>query len=91
MITITGITLYILVPLMLCSLLCLYALFKGPTSPDRVLAFQVFGVIVVSFCAFANVLFRRRFLMDVAICWTLLGFITVLVLSKYLEGRDLDE
>ncbi len=91
MITISGMTLYILIPLMLSCLLCLYALLKGPTSPDRVLAFQVFGIIVVNFCAYANILFNRRFLMDVAICWTLLGFITVLALAKYVEGRNLDE
>ena len=91
MITITGLTLFVLAPLILCCCFCLYPLYKGPTSPDRVIAFQAFGIIVGSFCALAGVVFKRDFLMDIALCWVLLSFITILALSKYLEGRDIDE
>lgn len=89
--TITGVSLYFLVPLMASSLICLYILYRGPKSPDRVVAFYVFGILVVSFCAIAEAIFKRRFLMDIAISWAVLSFVSAIALAKYLEGRDLDE
>lgn len=89
--TISGISLYFLAPLILSALFCLFRLMRGPTSADRIVAFYVFGILVVSFCTFATSIFGRRFLMDIALSWAILGFVGVIALAKYLEGRDLDE
>lgn len=88
---ISGMSMCFLLPIILTCVLLLIALYKGPTSVDRVLTFSVFGVMVVSFAAFAAVIFQRRFLMDIALSWVLLGFISIIALAKYLDGRNLDE
>lgn len=90
-ITISGVSLYFLGPLIMCCFFCLYRLLKGPTSSDRVAAFYLFGVLAVSLCAFATAVFQRRFLMDIALSWAILGFTATLALIKYLEGKDLDD
>ena len=37
--------------LLLCAFLCLYRLQQGPTAPDRTVAIDVLGTLVVGFCA----------------------------------------
>jgi len=49
------------------------------------------GILVVGFCALFVVYTPRKYFMDIAIAWTLLGFIGALTLAKYLEGKRFDE
>ena len=76
--------------LMFASLLCLYRIGKGPTAPDRTVAIDILGVILVGFCALLSLLTGRDFYMSVAIAWALISFIGTLALAKYLEGRTYD-
>jgi len=89
--TISGISLYFLIPLIICCFFCLWRVFRGPTSADRIVAIDILGILVVGFCVFATVFLKRRFLMDIAIAWAILGFISTLALAKYLEGKKFDE
>jgi multicomponent Na+:H+ antiporter subunit F len=89
--TISGISLYYLIPLILCCFFCLYRIYKGPTSADRIVAIDILGIFVVGFCVFATVFLKRRFLMDIALSWAILGFVSTLALAKYLEGKNFDE
>jgi multicomponent Na+:H+ antiporter subunit F len=47
--------------------------------------------LVIGFCVFATVFVPRRFLMDIALSWAILGFVGTLALAKYLEGKQFDE
>ena len=73
------------------SYMCLYRIGKGPTAPDRTVAIDILGVILVGFCALLSLLTGRDFYMSVAIAWALLSFIGTISLAKYLEGKGLDE
>jgi len=82
-----GRAIYILV---LSCLLCLYRVVRGPTSADRIMAIDIMGIMIIGMCAVLTIATGRGWYMDVGIAWALQSFITVLALSKHLEGRNLD-
>lgn len=77
--------------LVVCSYLCLYRIGYGPTAPDRTVAIDILGVILVGFCALLSLLTGRGFYMIVAIAWALVAFIGTIALAKFLEGKGFDE
>ncbi len=77
--------------LLLCCFLCLYRIGRGPTAPDRTVAIDILGIVVVGFCALMAVATGKEFYMNVAITWALLSFIGTIALAKHLEGRGFDE
>jgi multicomponent Na+:H+ antiporter subunit F len=77
--------------LFLCCFMCLYRIGRGPTAPDRTVAIDILGIVVVGFCALMAVLTGKDFYMNIAITWALLSFIGTIALAKYLEGRGFDE
>lgn len=88
---ISGIPFYFSIILIICCFMCLYRILRGPTSADRIVALDILGILVIGFCAFASVFVPRRFLMDIALSWAILGFVGTLALAKYLEGKQFDE
>jgi len=74
-----------------CCFLCLYRIYRGPTAPDRTVAVDIMGVLVVGFCALLALTSAQGFLMDIAIAWTLQSYVAVLALAKYLEGKKFNE
>ncbi|RKY57503.1 MAG: cation:proton antiporter [Candidatus Latescibacterota bacterium] len=77
--------------LALSGLLCLYRVGAGPTPPDRTVAIDIFGTLVVGFCALLGIMEGRDFFLNIAIAWALLSFLGTVALAKYLEGRGFDE
>jgi len=77
--------------LLLCSFLCLYRLQRGPTAPDRTVAVDTLGTLVVGFCALFALHTGKSFYMVVAMAWALLSFVATIALAKYLEGKAFDE
>ena len=77
--------------LLLSFALCLYRILRGPTAADRIVAIDILGILVVGFCALLCIPTGRSWYIDIGIAWALQSFIGTLALSKYLEGRDLDE
>lgn len=77
--------------LIVCTFLCLYRVGRGPTAPDRTVAIDILGTVVVGFCAILSIVTKRDLYMNIAISWSLLNFIGTLALAKYLEGRGFDE
>jgi multicomponent Na+:H+ antiporter subunit F len=73
------------------SYMCLYRIGRGPTAPDRSVAIDILGVILVGFCALLSIQTGKDFYMSVAIAWALLSFIGTIALAKYLEGKGFDE
>ncbi|MFW6189603.1 MAG: cation:proton antiporter [Planctomycetota bacterium] len=73
------------------SYMCLYRIGVGPTAPDRTVAIDILGVILVGFCALLSLLTGRDFYLNVAIAWALLSFIGTIALAKHLEGMGFDE
>lgn len=77
--------------LLLAGILCLYRILRGPTAPDRIVAIDILGILIVGFCALLGIPTGRSWYIDIGIVWALQSFIGSLALSKYLEGRDFDE
>ena len=71
--------------------LCLYRAWRGPTIPDRMVAIDILGILVVGICAILAITTGRKFLIDIALAWIFLSFIGTLALAKYLSGRKFDE
>ena len=76
--------------LVLCSVLCLYRIGRGPTAPDRTVAIDILGTLMVGFCCVMALWMEQEFYMNIAIAWALISFVGTLALAKYLEGRAYD-
>ncbi|MDD5245955.1 MAG: monovalent cation/H+ antiporter complex subunit F [Candidatus Omnitrophica bacterium] len=77
--------------LLICFMLSLVRVFRGPTPADRSVATDIFGILVIGFCAILAVYTGKDWYMDIAIAWGLQSFIGVLALAKFLEGRNFDD
>ena len=77
--------------LLLCSFLCLYRILRGPTAPDRVVAIDILGILVVGFCAVLGISTGRSWYMDIGIAWGLQIFVATIALAKYIEGKGLEK
>ncbi len=81
----------VMLVLLFSAFLCLYRIGKGPTAPDRTVAIDILGTLMVGFCAILTLTTGKGFYMNIGITWALLSFIGTIALAKYLEGRDFDE
>ncbi|MFA6320963.1 MAG: cation:proton antiporter [Candidatus Omnitrophota bacterium] len=77
--------------LLICAMLCLFRILKGPTAPDRAVAVDMLGILIVGFCAILSLPTGRDWYIDIGLAWALQSFIGIMALSKYLEGKDFDE
>ena len=77
--------------LFLCCFLCLYRIGRGPSAPDRTVAIDILGIVIVGFCGLMGLHTGKDFYLNVAIAWALLSFIGPIALAKFLEGRTFDD
>ena len=64
----------------LCLVVCLFRAFRGPKTADRVVAVNMLLIL------FLALLMQEGFLMDVALIYTLLSFLTVMLLCRIFIG-----
>jgi multicomponent Na+:H+ antiporter subunit F len=69
----------------LSALLALVRFAAGPTSVDRVIAFDVLTIISIGIIVIIAHLMGRVIYLDVAIVYGLLSFLGVVVVARYLE------
>ena len=70
--------------------MCLYRIARGPTAPDRTVAIDILGTLVVGFCCLMALTTGQEYYMNIAIAWALISFICTLAMAKFLEGRPYD-
>ncbi|NQT86192.1 cation:proton antiporter [bacterium] len=80
-----------IVVLLIASFMCLVRIGLGPTPPDRSVAIDVLGTLIVGFACMMALVTGQEFYMNIALAWALLSFIGTVALAKYLEGRSYDE
>ena len=68
-----------------------FRLVKGPTAPDRVIAGDAMTSIIIALMVILSVYYGEAALLDLALVIAFLGFIGTLAISKYLEGRGLED
>ena len=74
------------VALLICILLALIRVIKGPTAPDRVVGLDTINTIVIASMILFGAALKEIIYIDVAIVYALLSFVTTLYIAKYLEG-----
>lgn len=78
-----------LLAVFLTTMLALIRAFKGPTNYDRILAVNVFGTKTVLGVALIVFVTGHEDLIDVALVYALINFITVVAVLKLIKMRDL--
>ena len=67
--------------------LALYRVIFGPTPWDRLIAVNLISSKVVMIMVAVAVFFERRIYLDVAMVYAIIGFVSIIAISKFLEGR----
>lgn len=62
-----------------------YRIIIGPSLPDRVVALDMIGVMLVSSIAVVSVLLGTRAFLEVILILAILAFIGTIAFSKYIE------
>ncbi len=68
-------------------LLALSRFIKGPSTFDRVIAFDVLTVVSITFIVLSALIEERGIYLDIALVYALLSFLGVIAIARYLEGR----
>lgn len=74
------------------SILCFAAMYraaKGPSAADRVVAINVISSKVTVLIILIAIILRQKNYIEVALVYALVGFITTVSVSKYLEKGKL--
>jgi multisubunit Na+/H+ antiporter MnhF subunit len=73
----------------LSMLLCAYRAIRGPTLPDRVVAFDAWVSNLVAVVVLLTIRDRFAFGMDLVLVIAVLGFLGTVAVAKYLKGGDI--
>jgi multicomponent Na+:H+ antiporter subunit F len=68
-------------------LISLLRLFLGPTSPDRVVALDTVNTLVVGVMIGLGAFYEQVILIDIAIVYAILSFVTTLFIARYIASR----
>lgn len=77
--------------LLACCAMCLYRIGRGPSAPDRAVAIDILGIVMVCFAAVLSLRTGKDYYLNVGIAWAILSFIGAIALAKHLEGKGFDE
>ena len=79
------VTQFALVTLAIALLIAVARLVKGPTLPDRIVAMDLVGVLVVGLIVVLAASTRVRATLDAAIVIALIGFVGTVAYATYVE------
>lgn len=71
--------------LTVCVIIALVRLILGSTIPDRIVALDTINTIVIVIMIVLGAAYKEIILIDVAIVYALLSFVTTLFIAKYIE------
>lgn len=83
-----AITQITLVTLAVSLLIAFVRLVKGPTLPDRIVAMDLFGVLVVALIVVLAGWSGERGMLDAATVIALIGFLATVAYATYVERGD---
>jgi multicomponent K+:H+ antiporter subunit F len=72
-------------------LMSLYRLLRGPSVPDRILALDTLYVNTIAALILFGMQLRSAIYFEAALLIAMLGFVSTVVLSKYVLRRDIME
>jgi multicomponent Na+:H+ antiporter subunit F len=68
---------------------CLYRAYIGPEAADRVVSINIISTKVTVMIALISIITGQDAFMDVALIYAMMGFITTICVSKYIEKGKL--
>lgn len=83
--------LIILIIISLSIALCMIRVFKGPSTPDRVMALDTIAVNVLAFIAVLSIYFGTEMFFDAVLVIAVIAFVGTVAISKYLMKGDIIE
>ena len=69
----------------------LYRLFFGPSIPDRLIALDAIGVMIISATALLSILFKTNFFLEVILLIAIMSFIGTVAFAKFIEKGEIIE
>ena len=69
----------------------LYRIFRGPSIPDRLVALDSIGVMLISAIALLSVIFDTGFFVEVILLIAIMSFIGTVSFSKFIEKGEIIE
>lgn len=69
----------------------LYRVGKGPTVPDRLIALDAIGVMLISITALLSIIFDTEFFIEVILLIAIISFIGTVSFSKFIEKGEIIE
>ncbi|MDN4609074.1 Na(+)/H(+) antiporter subunit F1 [Sporosarcina highlanderae] len=69
----------------------MYRVFRGPSIPDRLIALDGIGVMLISAIALLSILFETTFFIDVILLIAVMSFIGTVSFSKFIEKGEIIE
>ena len=73
------------------SLLSLIRIIIGPTAQDRLVGLNLIVPQVVAIMVLMAINFDRAVYLDVVLVYAILGFVSIVAITKYLKGKRLHE
>ena len=81
--------LYVVLPMLTISTILIFIRFiKGPSIADRVISFDLMIIVGLGTIAVASMLSNQSTFLDVAMVVALIGFLSTVAFSYYLEKRQ---
>lgn len=71
--------------------LALWRLLRGPTIPDRILALDTLSVTAIAELMLLGMYLKTSVYFEAALVIAMVGFVSTVVLSKYIIRRDIVE
>lgn len=69
----------------------LYRVLRGPSTPDRLIALDAIGVMLISAIALLSILFDTGFFIEVILLIAIMSFIGTVSFSKFIEKGEIIE
>lgn len=69
----------------------LYRVYFGPSTPDRLIALDAIGVMLISSIALLSILFDTNFFIEVILLIAIMSFIGTVSFSKFIEKGEIIE
>lgn len=73
------------------ALLCFIRIVRGPTHFDRLIGINLMVVNITVIITTLAVHYERYIYFDVALVYAILGYVSVIAISKYLAGKELHQ
>ncbi|MDA3845258.1 MAG: monovalent cation/H+ antiporter complex subunit F [Vallitaleaceae bacterium] len=72
---------------LLYAVLVLLRVLRGPTIWDRILGLNLFSAIIIMLILLIAIIEDLNYLVDIAIVYSLLGFISIIFISRFVQRK----